>query len=176
MADFLTFHSKYSPLFHPTLPKFCQNHTEIKIISPLLFWEWLWIFIPFLPLCYPYFINLLPLWYAPFTLNSPQIIKFMFKSYRNYFFTLTFLIFYPFFTSISPIWNYPHFTLILPFINSYFTLSVILPIFHHYLSYRKLYPNFTPHQGRVRIPTVKLKIPGKLFLKSEYRTSVAFKL
>ena len=27
-----------------------------------------------------------------------------------------------------------------------------------------------------RIPTVKLKIPGKLFLKSESRTSVTFKL
>ena len=28
----------------------------------------------------------------------------------------------------------------------------------------------------VRIPTVKLKIPGKAFLKSEFRTSVTFKL
>ena len=27
-----------------------------------------------------------------------------------------------------------------------------------------------------RIPTVKLKIPGKAFLKSEFRTSVTFKL
>ena len=30
--------------------------------------------------------------------------------------------------------------------------------------------------GRSRIPTVKLKIPGKTFLKSESRTSVTFKL
>ena len=29
---------------------------------------------------------------------------------------------------------------------------------------------------RCRIPTVKLKIPGKAFLKSEFRTSVTFKL
>ena len=28
----------------------------------------------------------------------------------------------------------------------------------------------------IRIPTVKLKIPGKIFLKSESRTSVTFKL
>ena len=28
---------------------------------------------------------------------------------------------------------------------------------------------------KTRIPTVKLKIPGKLFLKSESRTSVTFK-
>ena len=28
----------------------------------------------------------------------------------------------------------------------------------------------------IRIPTVKLKIPGKAFLKSESRTSVTFKL
>ena len=30
--------------------------------------------------------------------------------------------------------------------------------------------------GKTRIPTVKLKIPGKAFLKSESRTSVTFKL
>ena len=30
--------------------------------------------------------------------------------------------------------------------------------------------------GDSRIPTVKLKIPGKAFLKSESRTSVTFKL
>ena len=33
----------------------------------------------------------------------------------------------------------------------------------------------TPDDG-TRIPTVKLKIPGKFFLKSETRTSVSFKL
>ena len=33
------------------------------------------------------------------------------------------------------------------------------------------------HQGKTtRIPTVKLKIPGKAFLKSESLTSVTFKL
>ena len=31
-------------------------------------------------------------------------------------------------------------------------------------------------QSSDRIPTVKLKIPGKAFLKSESRTSVTFKL
>ena len=31
-------------------------------------------------------------------------------------------------------------------------------------------------KAKIRIPTVKLKIPGKAFLKSESRTSVTFKL
>ena len=33
-----------------------------------------------------------------------------------------------------------------------------------------------PTDQAIRIPTVKLKIPGKAFLKSESRTSVTFKL
>ena len=37
------------------------------------------------------------------------------------------------------------------------------------------YTKLTYSQGG-RIPTVKLKIPGKAFLKSESRTSVTFKL
>ena len=32
------------------------------------------------------------------------------------------------------------------------------------------------HRIEIRIPTVKLKIPGTAFLKSESRTSVTFKL
>ena len=40
---------------------------------------------------------------------------------------------------------------------------------------RDLQPGFI-RMGHFRIPTVKLEIPGKAFLKSESRTSVTFKL
>ena len=49
--------SKSSPQnLHPTLPKFCQNHNEIKIFSPLLFEN------------FPYFTLVLPLFHQSFTL------------------------------------------------------------------------------------------------------------
>ena len=43
---------------------------------------------------------------------------------------------------------------------------------------RKMHPTvaLTPKELRIRIPTVKLKIPGKAFFNSESRTFVTFKL
>ena len=61
-----------------------------------------------------------------------------------------------------------------------------MPIFMHGLESRQTFPLALSKLGRImvrklravihgRIPTVKLKIPGKAFLKSEFRTSVTFK-
>ena len=110
MADFLTFHSKYSPLFHPTLPKFCQNHTEIKIISPLLFEN------------FPYFTLVLPLFHQSFTLMICPLHPQFSPNYQIYVQIIPKLFFYPYFSHILPLLYlylthlklpalYPHFTL-----------------------------------------------------------------
>ena len=131
MADFFTFHSKYSPLFHPTLPKFCQNHTEIKIISPLLFEN------------FPYFTLVLPLFHQSFTLMICPLHPQFSPNYQSYGMIHTHIIILPlrfsYFTLSLPLSHpfefqgYPYITLTLPSFDPLSTL--ISPYAFFYLQF-----------------------------------------
>ena len=67
------------------------------------------------------------------------------------------------------------------FMNRKIYFRIIWPVNKHYLIQTKLFSGPWPKllaqkEASARIPTVKSKIPGKGFLKSESRTSVTFKL
>ena len=137
MADFFTFQNLHPKIFTPPYQNF------VKIITKLRYFHLYFLRIfPTLPLCYPYFINLLPLCYSPFTLNWP-FIKFVLNHTEIIllpllfsYFTLSLPLSHPSEFLRVPLY-YPHFTLILPFVNSNFTFPVVLPIdYIAYIVYR----------------------------------------
>ena len=109
---------KNGRFFHPTLPKFCQNHTEIKIISPLLFEN------------FPYFTLVLPLFHQSFTLMICPLHPQFSPNYQIGVQIIPKSFFYPYFSHILPL-------LYLYLTHSNSKGTRILP---------SLYPHFTLYQ------------------------------